>query len=107
MLDLLLRLGEDAKQLDHDLHDYLCHQSAQRDLGIDFESFEEASDAFKEFKECVIARADSFGRLVVTGYEETLLIDKMREKRTVKRESMPKKTRSAGWNGTWWRRKYI
>jgi hypothetical protein len=64
MFDLLLRLGKDGKQLDHDLHDYLRHQSAQRDLCIYFEAFEEASDAFKEFKECVIARADSFGRLM-------------------------------------------
>ena len=73
MLNLLLRLGEDGKQLDHDLHDDLRHQSAQRDLCIYFEAFEEASDAFKEFKESVIARTDSFGRLVVTGYQERLI----------------------------------
>jgi hypothetical protein len=64
MLDLLLCLGKNRKQLDHYLRDYLRHQRAQRDLGIDFEAFEEASDAFKEFKESVIARADPFGRLI-------------------------------------------
>ena len=64
MLNFLLGLREDRKQLGHDLHDYLRHQSAQRDLSIDFEAFEEASDAFKEFKESVVARADSFGRLI-------------------------------------------
>ena len=63
-LNFLLRLGENRKQLSHDLDDYLRHQRAQRDLGIYFEAFEEASDAFKEFKESVIARADSFGRLI-------------------------------------------
>ena len=64
MLNFLLGLREDRKQLGHDLHDYLRHQSAQRDLGIYFEASEEASDAFKEFKESVVARADSFGRLI-------------------------------------------
>jgi hypothetical protein len=48
MLDLLLRLCEDGKQLKHYLRDNLRHQRAQRDLCIDFESFEEAPDAFKE-----------------------------------------------------------
>ena len=64
MLDLLLRLGEDRKQLEQYLHDYLRHQRGQRDLGINLEAFEEASDALEEFKEGVIARADSFGRLI-------------------------------------------
>jgi hypothetical protein len=64
MLDLLLRLGKDGKQLNHYFRDNLRHQSAQRDLGIDFEAFKEASDTFKEFEETVIARADSFGRLI-------------------------------------------
>ena len=63
MLDLLLRLGEDGKQFGHYLYDYVRHQRGQRDLGIDFEAFEEVSDALKEFKEGVIARADSFSRL--------------------------------------------
>jgi hypothetical protein len=49
MLDLLLRLRKDGKQLNHYLRDNLRHQRAQRDLGIDFEAFEEASDTFKEF----------------------------------------------------------
>ena len=65
MLDLLLRLGKDRKQFDHYLHDDLRHQGTQRDPGINFEAFEEAPDALKEFKESVIARADSFSRLVV------------------------------------------
>ena len=47
LLDLLLRLREDGKQLDHDLHDYLRHQRAQRDLRIYFEAFEETSGTFK------------------------------------------------------------
>ena len=64
MLDLLLRLAEDGKQLDHNLCDYLRHQSAQRDLGIDFETFEEAPNTFKEFEESVVARADPFGCLI-------------------------------------------
>jgi hypothetical protein len=64
LLDLFLRLGKDGKHFDHYLYDYLRHQRAQRDLGIYFEAFEEASDAFEEFKESVIARADSFSRLI-------------------------------------------
>ena len=47
MLNLLLRLREDGKQLNHYLHDYLRHERAQRNLGIYFEAFEEASYAFK------------------------------------------------------------
>ena len=64
MPNLLLRLGKNGKQFDRYLHDYFRHQSAQRDLGIYFEAFEEASDAFKELKESIIARADSFSRLI-------------------------------------------
>jgi hypothetical protein len=48
MLDLLLRLRKDGKQLNHYFRDNLRHQRAQRDLGIDFEAFEEAPDTFKE-----------------------------------------------------------
>ena len=65
LLDLLLRLRKDGEQFDHYLHDDLRHQRAQRDLGINFEAFEEAPDGLKEFEESVIARADSFSRLVV------------------------------------------
>jgi hypothetical protein len=64
MLDLLLRLRKDGKQLNHYLCDYLRHQGAQRNLGVDFEAFEEASDTFKELEESVIARADPIGRLM-------------------------------------------
>ena len=64
LFDLLLSLGKDCKHFDHDLYDYLRHQRAQRDFGIDFEAFEEASDALKQFKESVVARADSFSRLI-------------------------------------------
>jgi hypothetical protein len=64
LFDLFLRLSEDRKHFDHYLYDYLRHERAQRDVGIDFEVFEEASDALEELKESVIARADSFGRLM-------------------------------------------
>ena len=64
MLDLLLRLTEDGKQLDHNLCDYFRHQSAQRNLGIDFEAFEEASNTLKEFEESIVARADPPCRLI-------------------------------------------
>ena len=37
------------------------------------ETFEEISDAFKEFKECVIARTDSPGRLKLLGYQMDLV----------------------------------
>ena len=47
ILDLLLRLREDGKQLNHYFHKYLRHERAQRNLGIYFEAFEETSDAFK------------------------------------------------------------
>ena len=46
-LNLLLRLDEDGKQLNHYPHDYLRHQRAQRNLGIYFEALQETSDAFK------------------------------------------------------------
>jgi hypothetical protein len=65
---LLLCLRENGKQLNHYFCNYLRHQRAQRDLGIDFEAFEEAPDTFKEFEESVIARADSIGRLTL-GYQ--------------------------------------
>jgi hypothetical protein len=64
MLDLLLRLRKDGKQLNHYLSDNLRHQRAQRDLGIDLEAFEEAPDTFEELEESVIARTDPFGRLI-------------------------------------------
>src|ERR1700758_2284868 len=61
---LFLRLGKDGKQFDHYLHNYLRHQRAQVDLGINFETLEEVSDALKEFKESIIACADTFSRLM-------------------------------------------
>ena len=64
LFDLLLSLSEDGKHFDHYFYDYLRHQRAQRDLGIDFEAFEEASDTLEELKESVIARADPFSRLI-------------------------------------------
>ena len=64
LLDLFLGPGKDFKHFDHYLYNDLCHQRAQRDLGIYFETFEEASDALKQFKEGFIARADSFSRLI-------------------------------------------
>jgi hypothetical protein len=64
MFDLLLRLRKNRKQLNHYLSDNLRHQRAQRDLGVDFETFEEAPDTFKELEESAIARADPFGRLI-------------------------------------------
>ena len=76
MLDLLLRLRKDGKQLNHYLRDNLRHQRAQRDLGIDFEAFEEASDTFKEFEESVIARADPVGRLIYSDIRGTCSADR-------------------------------
>ena len=64
VLDLLLRLAEDGKQLDHNLCDYFRHQSAQRNLSIDFKAFEEAPNTLKEFKESIVARADPLCRLI-------------------------------------------
>jgi hypothetical protein len=64
LFDLFLRLSENRKHFDHYLYDYLRHQMAQRNLGIDFEAFEEASDTVEELKESVIARADSFSGLI-------------------------------------------
>jgi glutathione peroxidase-family protein len=62
--DLLLCQGEDINQLGHYLRNYLHHQRAQRNICVNFESFEEVSNAFKEFKESVIARADALGHEV-------------------------------------------
>jgi hypothetical protein len=67
MLDLLLCLGKNGKQLEHYLCDNLRHQSSQKHPRIDFEAFEEASDTFKEFEESVIACADPFCRLLQSG----------------------------------------
>ena len=64
LFDLLLSLSEDGKHFDHYFYDYLRHQRAQRDLGIYFEAFEEASDTLEELKESVIARAHPFSRLI-------------------------------------------
>ena len=64
VLDLLLRLAEDGKQLDHNLGDYFRHQSAQRNLSIDFEALEEAPNTLKEFEESIVARADPLCRLI-------------------------------------------
>src|SRR6266404_1725617 len=61
--DLLLRLSKHGKQFDHYLDDYFGHQRGERDLGIDFETFEKTPDAFEEFKESIVARAYSIGRL--------------------------------------------
>ncbi len=61
--DLLLRLRENGKQLDHYLDNHFGHQRSERNLGIDFETFEEIPDAFEELKESVVARAYTFSRL--------------------------------------------
>ena len=61
------------------------------------ETFKEVSEAFKEFKKCVIARADTIGRLGLLVCQ----IDSVSKiTRTVKRTSIPTKIRFAGWNGT-------
>ena len=88
MLDLLLRLAKDGKQLNHDLCDYFRHQGAQRDLGIYFEAFEKASDTFKQFEESVIARADTPGRLIYSDIRGRSRLIEMTT-RTAKRTSMP------------------
>ena len=61
--DLFLRYGEYRNQLNHDLRDNIRHQRVQGDLGIDMETIEEASEAFKEFEEGVIASADTISGL--------------------------------------------
>ena len=67
---LFLRQGKYRKQLDHYLRNYILHQSIQRDPGIDMKTFEEVSDAVKEFKEGIVARAYSVGRLKLIGYQK-------------------------------------
>ena len=65
------------------------------------ETFEEVADAFEEFRESVIARADTPGRLKLRDIGGTSLDKKtVMETRTVKRTSIPTKISFAGWNGT-------
>ncbi len=45
----------------------------QGDFSINTEAFEEVSNAFKEFKESIIARAYSISRLTVLGYQMDLI----------------------------------
>jgi len=61
--DLLLRLRKHGKQFDHYLDDYFGHRRSERDLSVDFETFEKTPDAFEELKESIVARAYSIGRL--------------------------------------------
>ena len=68
-VDMLLRKGKYRNQLDHYLRNYFLHQSVQRDPGINMETIEELSNALKEFKEGVIARAYSVSRLRFLGYQ--------------------------------------
>jgi hypothetical protein len=52
---LPLCYGKYRNQLYHYLRDDIRHQRIQRDLGINMETIEEASEAFEEFEEGVIA----------------------------------------------------
>jgi hypothetical protein len=65
------------------------------------ETFEEVSEAFKEFEEGVIACAYSISGLSIRISER--LNQRRIKVRTVKRTSIPTNMNLAGWNGILWR----
>jgi hypothetical protein len=66
------------------------------------ETFEEASEAFKELEEGIIARAYSISGL--RSFEDEIRSTQRAKKaRTVKRTSIPAKMSEAGWKGILWR----
>jgi hypothetical protein len=62
------------------------------------ETFEEVSEAFKEFEEGVIARAYSISGLR-SSEDQIDSVSERRRARTMKRTSIPTKMSFAGWNG--------
>ena len=67
--DLFLRYGKYRNQLDHDLRHNIRHKRVQGDLGINMETIEEVSEAFKEFEEGVITCAYTINGLMSSEYQ--------------------------------------
>ena len=67
--DQIFRYGKYRNQLDHYLRDNIRHKRVQGDLGIDMETVEQVSEAFKEFEEGVIASAYTISGLRSSEYQ--------------------------------------
>jgi hypothetical protein len=99
LLNLFSGECEYGEQLDHYLYYDLRHQRGNRDRSVDFEAFEETSEALKQVYERVVARADTRCCLMFP------VVGKMKGEeynriRTVRRMFTLTKIALAGGNGT-------